>query len=80
MAHNFIACDRDQQFLLPPSLNDWIPDSHLARFVVSVVGQIDLSTFYKRHRNDGWGRPAFDPAMMVALLLYVGRPCSCRNS
>lgn len=71
MAHNFISCDRDQQFLLPPSLNEWLPEGHLARFVVSVVGQLDLSAFYKRRRNDGWGRPAFDPAMMVALLLYA---------
>ena len=71
MAHNFIACDRDQQFLLPPSLNDWLPEDHLARFIVGVMDQLDLSTFYKRRRNDGWGRPAFDPKMMVALLLYA---------
>jgi transposase len=71
VAHNFIACDRDQQFLLPPSLNDWLPQGHLARFIASVVEQLDLAEFYKRRRNDGWGRPAFDPKMMVALLLYA---------
>lgn len=71
MAHNFIACDRDQQFLLPPSLNDWLPEGHLARFIVGVMEQLDLTAFYKRRRNDGWGRPAFDPKMMVALLLYA---------
>lgn len=71
MAHNFIACDRDQQFLLPPSLKDWLPAGHLARFIASVVEQLDLAAFYERRRNDGWGRPAFDPKMMVALLLYA---------
>ncbi|MGH2772899.1 MAG: IS1182 family transposase [Actinomycetota bacterium] len=79
MAFNFIPFDRNQEFLLPPSLSDWLPQGHLARFICEVVDQLNLKPFYKRHRNDGWGRAAYDPKMMVALLLYsycVG----CRSS
>jgi transposase len=71
VAYNFIPCDRDQPFLLPPSLDDWLPKDHLARFVVDAVGVLDLSRFYARRRQDGWGRAAYDPAMMVALLIYA---------
>jgi hypothetical protein len=55
---NFIACDRDQQLLLPPSLRDWLPGDHLVWFVIDAVKQLDLSSFYGRHREDGWGRAA----------------------
>jgi len=68
---NFIPCDRDQQLLLPPSLTDWLPEDHLVWFVIDAVTRLDLSDFYDRHRDDGWGRAAFDPAMMVTLLLYA---------
>lgn len=71
MAYNLIPCDRDQQFLMPPSLDDWFPKDHLARLVVDVVGMLDLSPFYARRRDDGWGRAAYDPKMMVALLIYA---------
>ena len=70
MAQNFVACDRDQELLLPPSLRDWLPEGHLAWFVIDAVSQLDLSAFYGAYRVDGHGRPAHDPAMMVALLLY----------
>ncbi len=71
MAYNLIPYDRQQQFLLPPSLEDWLPHDHLVRFVIDVVGQLDLAPFYRRHRADGWGRAAYDPKMMVALLVYA---------
>lgn len=71
MGYNFIPCDRDQQFLMPPSLNEWLPKDHLARFVVAVVDTLDLAAFYARRRADGWGRAAYDPKMMVALLIYA---------
>jgi transposase len=71
VAYNLIPCDRQQPFLLPPSLEDWLPPDHLARFVIDVVAQLDLAAFYRRHRVDGWGRAAYDPTMMVALLLYA---------
>src|SRR3954469_14147199 len=70
MAQNFVACDREQELLLPPSLRDWLPEGHLAWFVIDAVAQFDLSGFLAAYRADGHGRPAHDPAMMVALLLY----------
>jgi transposase len=71
MAQNFIACDREQVLLLPPSLREWLPEEHLAWFVLDAVGEIDLAAFYSSYRDDGWGRAAHDPAMMVALLVYA---------
>jgi len=71
MAQNFIACDREQELLLPPSLREWLPDDHLAWFVLDAVAQMDLGSFYGSYREDGWGRAAHDPAMMVALLIYA---------
>jgi transposase len=71
MPQNFLACDRDQELLLPPSLRDWLPDDHLAWFVLEVVDELDLSAFYGAYREDGHGRAAHDPAMMVALLVYA---------
>jgi len=57
--------------LMPPDMRGWLPDDHLAWFVIDFVEQIDLAAFYCRHRDDGWGRAAFDPRMMVTLLLYA---------
>ncbi len=71
MAQNFIACDREQVLLLPPSVRDWLPDDHLALFVIDAVSQLDLEAFYGAYRRDGHGRAAHDPAMMVGLLLYA---------
>jgi transposase len=71
MAQNFIVCDREQVLLLPPSVREWLPDDHLALFVIDAVGQLDLEAFYGSYRRDGHGRAAHDPAMMVALLLYA---------
>lgn len=70
MAQNFLGCDREQSFLLPPSLDEWLPEDHFARFVISAVEAMDLSGFYADYRIDGHGRPAHDPAMMVGLLVY----------
>lgn len=79
MAFNLIPCDRDQSFLMPPSLSDWLPEGHLARFICEVVEQLDLKAFYGRRREDGWGRAAYDPKMMAALLLY-SYAIGCRSS
>src|SRR5919202_166133 len=70
MAQNFLACDREQELLLPPSLREWLPEGHLVWCVIDAVGQLDLTVFYGAYRADGHGRAAHDPAMMVALLLY----------
>jgi transposase len=71
MPQNFIECDRDQTFLMPPSLRDWLPEDDLAWCVIDAVREMDLSTFYAAYRRDGHGRPAYNPAMMVALVLYA---------
>jgi transposase len=71
MAQNFIVCDREQEFLLPPSLREWLAEDHLAWFVLDAVGELDLAAFYGAYRRDGWGAAAHDPAMMVALLVYA---------
>jgi transposase len=70
MGQNFLACDREQELLLPASLREWLPEEHLAWCVLDAVGAIDLDAFYAAYRQDGHGRAAHDPAMMVALLLY----------
>jgi transposase len=71
MAQNFIAFDRDQELLLPPDLRDWLPGDHLAWFVLAAVEEMDLDAFYRPYGADGAGRPAHDPRVMVALLLYA---------
>ena len=70
MAQNFIARDREQAFLLPPDVREWLPDEHLAWFVIDAVGVMDTAAFYAAYRSDGHGRAAYEPAMMIALLLY----------
>lgn len=71
MPQNFLSCDRDQPLLLPPDLRDWLPEDHLAWFVITSVEALDLSSFYAAYRSDGHGRSAHDPQMMVTLLLYA---------
>jgi transposase len=68
---NFLACDREQTFLMPPDPRDWLPEDHLAWFVLASVEEMDLDAFYGSYRQDGWGRAAFEPSMMVALLMYA---------
>jgi transposase len=71
MAQNFLWCDRDQALLMPPSLRDWLGQDELAWCVLDVVAEMDLSAVYGGYRADGHGRAAFDPGMMVALLIYA---------
>jgi transposase len=71
MAYNFLRGDRDQPFLLPPDLRDWLPDGHLAWFILNVVDQLDLAPFYRQHRDDGHGHPAYDPKTLLGVLLYA---------
>jgi transposase len=70
MAQNFIDCDREQPFLLPPDVREWLPEDHLAWFVIDAVGVMDTAEFYAAYREDGHGRAAYEPSMMIALLLY----------
>lgn len=71
MSHNFRPVERDQQFLLAPSLRDWLPADDLAWVVLDAVEGLDLSAIRARYRSDGWGAAAYDPALMTALLLYA---------
>jgi transposase len=71
MAYSYIDCDRNQLFLLPPSMLDWIEEDHLAFFVIDAVGLIDTTSFHDAHANDGAGRRAYHPDMMLTLLLYA---------
>src|SRR3954451_16151347 len=71
MPQNFLACDREQELLLPPSLREWLAEDHFAWFVLDVVGGLDLAAFFAAYRADGHGRAAHDPAMMVALIVYA---------
>jgi len=71
MNKRFRACSLDQEFLLPPSLQDWLPEDHLARFIADVVNELDMSPIYAEYeRKDGRGLSAYHPLMMTRLLLY----------
>jgi transposase len=71
MGQRFVACDREQSFLMPPDVREWLPERHLAWFVIDAVWAMNLDAFYAAHRLDGRSRPPYDPAMMVAVLLYA---------
>ena len=60
-------------------MTDWLPEGHLAWFLLASVEQMDLSAFYGSYRADGWGRAAFEPSMMVSLLLYSSARGSSRG-
>ena len=71
MGQNFIPDTVNQTLLFPPSLHDWLPEGHLARFLLDVVSALDLSAIYKFYQDkDGRGQAAYAPEMMVRLLLY----------
>jgi transposase len=64
----FIAVDRETAYLLPPSVDEWLPQDHLARFVVEVIDQLDLSELIRQYA--GRGSAAYHPAMLLGLLVY----------
>ena len=71
MGKSFLPDTVDQSLLFPPSLHDWLPEGHLARFVVDVVSELDLSAIYASYeQKDGRGKSAYAPELMVRLLLY----------
>src|SRR5436189_6390964 len=71
MAQNFIEDRREQGFLLPPDVREWLAADHLAWFVIDAVAEMDVSAFYAAYRADGHGRAAYEPSLMVALILYA---------
>jgi transposase len=71
VAYNFVVGDRDQLMLMPPSVADWLPEDHLAWFVLDVVSELELSGFHAAYRRDGRGGAAYDPELMLAVLIYA---------
>lgn len=67
----FVGGQRDQVFLMPPDMREWLPADHLACFLLDVVEQLDLGPFERCYPVSGPGRPAYDPRVMVGLLLYA---------
>ena len=65
---NFRQVDRETGFLLPPSVDDWLPEQHLARFVVEVIDQLNLSAMVKAYR--GSGSASYHPSVLLGLLVY----------
>src|SRR5699024_9894308 len=65
---NFRLVDRATSFLLPPSVDEWLPDDHLARFVVEITDQLDISAIERQYT--GSGSDAYHPRMLLALLFY----------
>ena len=65
---NFRQCDRQTPYLLPPSVDEWLPPDHLARFVVDIVEQLELSPLARQYR--GAGSAAYHPSVLLALLIY----------
>ncbi len=70
MGYHFKECNRAQTLLLPPSIDDWLPEEHLARFILDATSHMGMKPFLAAYRADGTGQAAFDPRMMVPLLLY----------
>ncbi|PKM13467.1 MAG: hypothetical protein CVV13_01775 [Gammaproteobacteria bacterium HGW-Gammaproteobacteria-3] len=64
----FIQYDRHQQYLLPPSVDEWLPEDHLARYIVEVIDQLDLSKLTSRYSRSG--SAAYHPALLLTLLVY----------
>ena len=65
---NFRTVDRETGFLLPPSVDDWLPERHLARFVVEVIDGLDLSAMSRSYR--GTGSASYHPALLLGILVY----------
>jgi transposase len=75
MSYNFRDYNQDQLFLMPPSVQEWVKEDSLPRFLSEVIDEMDgrgrLASFYAPYRVDGWGAPAFHPVMMLKVLLYA---------
>jgi transposase len=71
MAVNVRGGDREQLFLMPPLVTDWLPEDHVAWFVLDVIAELDLAAFYAEFRLDGRGGAVYDPAMMLGVLVYA---------
>lgn len=71
MAVNVRVGDLDQLMMMPPSVREWLPEGHLAFFVLDVVAELDLASFYASYRADGRGGAVYDPRLMLGVLVYA---------
>lgn len=71
MSYNFKGGDRDQMWLMPPSVSEWLPEDHLAWFVIEAVEGMEMAPFHAQYRDNGQGAAAWSPKMMVPLLVYA---------
>jgi len=75
MARNFLPYEERQNFLLPPSILEWVREDSLECFVSELIEQLEakgrLASFYENYRIDGWGRAAYHPRMLVKVLVYA---------
>lgn len=71
MAKSYRRVDRDQQFLLPPDMRQWLPEDHLVWFLIAAVERMDTSAFDTRARLGGVGRRGYDPRMLLTLFVYA---------
>jgi hypothetical protein len=69
MPQNFVEGWRGQGLLLSPDVREWLAADHLAWFVIDVVAEMELAALYAAYRADGHGRAAYEPSLMVALVL-----------
>ena len=68
MTDIFLGCDRDTLYLMPPSVQDWLPENHLARFVLDIVSQLDITRL--EYAYAGRGSKAYHPRVLLSLLFY----------
>jgi transposase len=71
MARTYRPVDREQEFLLPPSMVDWLPEEHLVWFVIEAVNRLDTAAFHRRAKLGGVGRRGYDPDMLLTLFVYA---------
>jgi transposase len=70
MAKSYRPYFPEQDFLLPPSLREWLPENHLAYFVSEMIDQLDLSAIESYYEREERGYPPYHPRMMTKLLVY----------
>lgn len=70
MAYNYTDCNRDQMYLLPPSMRDWLSSDHFIWYLIDAVDLMGLSAFHQAYRPDGKGQKAHHPKLIVGVLLY----------
>jgi transposase len=70
MSSKFKYADRETPFMFPPNMEDWLPEGHLARFIVDIVSRLDISDIRSSYSEQTKGQQAYEPAMMVSLIFY----------